>query len=121
MIPIQPILVLLLIVGVALYFGRFRSKLWDRVIVVTLFVTATLFIMQPELANRLAELAGVGRGADLFFYITIPGLAFALLLLLSRIRELEQRSTLLARELALLRAGRQALHNTDPLQTHSNS
>ena len=33
MIPIQPILVGLLLGGVALYFGRFRSKLWDRLIV----------------------------------------------------------------------------------------
>jgi len=104
MIPIQPILVVLLICGVALYFGKFRSKLWDRIIVATLFVAATLFIMQPDLANRLATLAGVGRGADLFFYITIPGLGFALLLVLSRIRELEQRSTKIVRELALLHA-----------------
>jgi hypothetical protein len=104
MIPIQPILVILLVSGVGLYFGKLRSKLWDRVIVITLFLTAILFIAQPELANRLAALAGVGRGADLFFYITIPGLGFALLLLLSRVRELDRRSTLLVRELALLRA-----------------
>jgi len=104
MIPIQPILVILLICGIALYFGKFRSKLWDRAIVTSLFVAATFFIMQPDLANRLAALAGVGRGADLFFYITIPGLGFTILLLLSRIRELEQRSTKIVRELALLRA-----------------
>jgi small membrane protein len=104
MIPIQPILVVLLLSSVGLYLAKFRSKLWDRVIVVSLFLTATLFVMQPALANRLAMLAGVGRGADLFFYITIPGLGFALLLLFSRMRELERRSTLLVRELALLRA-----------------
>ena len=104
MIPIQPILVLLLLSGTALYFSRLRSKLWDRLIVLALFAAATLFIVHPDLANRLAALAGVGRGADLFFYITIPGLGFALLLLMSRIRELERSSTLLVRELALLRA-----------------
>ena len=105
MIPIQPILVFLLVCGVWLYFARLRSKLWDRMIVVALFIAATLFVMNPALANRLAALAGVGRGADLFFYVTIPGLAFALLLLLSRIRDLEQRETKLVREIALLRAG----------------
>ena len=103
MIPIQPILVGLLLGGVALYFGRFRSKLWDRLIVGGIFVAAVFFVVNPELANRLAALAGVGRGADLFFYITIPGLGFAILLLLSRIRDLERRETTLARELALLR------------------
>jgi len=103
MIPIQPILVVLLVSGVALYFRKWRSKLWDRIIVVGMFVLATTVVMQPELANQLAKLAGVGRGADLFFYVTIPSLAFTLLLLLSRIRELEQRSTILVRELALLR------------------
>ena len=62
--------------------------------------------MNPRLANSLADLAGVGRGADLFFYICIPGLAFAVLLLFSRLRELDQRTMLLMRELALLQAER---------------
>jgi hypothetical protein len=104
MIPIQPILVALLLGGVALYFTKFRSKVWDRAIAVTLFAAATLFVMNPELANRLALVAGVGRGADLFFYITIPGLGFALLLLFSRIRALEQQLTQVIRELALVQA-----------------
>ena len=104
MIPIQPILVVLLISGVALYFGKFRSKLRDRVIVGVMFLLGTFFIMEPDLANSLAAIAGVGRGADLFFYVAIPGQGFAILLLLARIRELEDRSTLLLRELALLRA-----------------
>ena len=51
---------------------------------------------------------GYTIGADLFFYVTIPGLAFALTLLLSRARELERRSTLLVRELALLRSQKSA-------------
>lgn len=106
MIPIQPILVILLVCGVLLYFRKLRSKLWDRIIVVMMFVAATVFVMQPALANRLASMAGVGRGADLFFYVTIPGLAFALMMLLSRVRELERRSTLLVRELALLHGPR---------------
>src|ERR1700730_4035089 len=104
MIPIQPILIILLVLGVVLYFRKLRSKLWDRVIVVMLFAAATGFVMDSALAHRLAAMAGVGRGADLFFYVTIPGLAFALMLLLSRVRELERRSTLLVRELALLRS-----------------
>jgi hypothetical protein len=103
MIPIQPILIVLLVFCVVLYFRKLRSKLWDRIIVVMLFAAATVFVIDPALANRLAAIAGVGRGADLFFYVTIPGLAFALMLLLSRVRELERRSTLLVRELALLR------------------
>jgi small membrane protein len=102
MIPIQPLLVLLLVLLVVFYFRKLRSKLWDRVIVVMLFAAAIFFVMNPMMANRLATFAGVGRGADLFFYVTIPGLAFGLLLLMSRVRELERRSTLLVRELALL-------------------
>ena len=63
-----------------------------------------VFVLHPTLANRLAAVIGVGRGADLFFYISIPGLAFAVLLLLARIRTLEQRTTVLIRELALHKA-----------------
>src|SRR5260370_35307454 len=105
MIPIQPILVVILVLGVVLYFRKLRSKLWDRIIVVMLFAAATVFIMNPALANRLAAVAGGGRGADLFFYRTVPGLAFALLPLLSRVRELECPSTRLCPGLASSRAG----------------
>src|SRR5260370_24065260 len=104
MIPIQPILVVILVLGVVLYFRKLRSKLWDRIIVVILFAAAMIFVLNPALANRLAAAAGVGRGADLFFYVTIPGLAFALLLPLSPVKALERRSTLLVPALALLPA-----------------
>jgi small membrane protein len=106
MIPIQPIIVILLVAGVAVYFRRLRSRLWDRSIVLALLAAALFFVLHPDSANRLAAVMGVGRGADLFFYVAIPGLGFANLLLFSRIRELEQQTTVLIRELAILRAER---------------
>jgi hypothetical protein len=79
----------LLIALVVLYFRKLRSKLADRIIVALLFGAAVVFLIA---ASRL------------FFYVAIPGLVFVVLLILSRMRELEQRSTILVRELALLRA-----------------
>jgi polyprenyl-phospho-N-acetylgalactosaminyl synthase len=70
--------------------SKLRSKLWNRAIVVLLFAASML--------------AGLGGGVEQFVYVAIPGLAFGLLLLLAHGREIERRSTLLVRELALLQA-----------------
>ena len=79
----------------------------DRSIVLALLAAALFFVLHPDSANRLAAVMGVGRGADLFFDVAIPGLlALCALLLFSRIRELEQQTTVLIRELAILRAER---------------
>ncbi len=64
MIPIQPILVVILVLGVVLYFRKLRSKLWDRIIVVMLFAAATVFIMNPVAAAKIRYDSRLGVRAD---------------------------------------------------------
>lgn len=65
---------------------------------------AMTFVWVPSIANRLADLLGVGRGADLVIYVYCL-LSFILILDLSlKLKAQHQTITLLAREIALLGA-----------------
>lgn len=101
MSPIQLILVPLLLLIAVLYFAHFRSGLLDRIIVLALGTAGTVMIMVPEWANSLANLVGVGRGADLVNYLGWVGITFVLFLLYSKLRVLESNLTELARGQAI--------------------
>ena len=102
--PVQFILILLLGLGTYLYFNRLRSGLLDRLMVLLFAVGGAAMTIAPDFTTRVANLVGVGRGVDLFFYLSILGLAFMCLLLYSRIRQLESSITELTRALAVKRA-----------------
>jgi len=57
-----------------------------------------------DFTTTIANLVGVGRGVDLFFYLAILGLAFMCLLLYSKIRDLQTSITTLTRALAIKKA-----------------
>ncbi len=102
--PVQFILIVLLGLGTYLYFNRLRSGILDRMMVLLFAVLGALMTIVPDFTTRVANLVGVGRGVDLFFYLSILGLAFMCLLLYSRIRQLESSITELARALAVKKA-----------------
>jgi hypothetical protein len=102
--PVQFILIVLLGFGTYLYFNRLRSGLLDRLMVLLFAILGAAMTIAPDFTTRVANLVGVGRGVDLFFYLSILGLAFMCLLLYSRIRQLESSITELARALAVKKA-----------------
>lgn len=104
MIPIQPILVIAFGFGLVLYLSRLRSKITDRIIVTVIFGVSSSLVFYPQLATDLARLVGVGRGADLVFYVSIPGLAFLLLLVVAKIRDLNAKLTVAVRAQSLASA-----------------
>lgn len=101
MIPAQPILMAVLVGVVLLYFSRLRSKAVDGLIILLCFGCASLLVMRPNIATRLARLVGVGRGADLIVYLALPGLLMMILLLFARTRELDAKLTAAVREYAI--------------------
>ena len=101
MIPAQPILMALLGAAVVLYFSRLRSKAADGVIILLCFAGASLLVMRPNIATRIANLVGVGRGVDLIFYLAVPGLLMMIFLLFARTRELDAKLTSAVREYAI--------------------
>ena len=94
----------LLISGVALifiyYIFQLRSAFIDLLALVVFAVCAIFFIVFPEYTNDVAARLGVGRGADLLFYVCILLFLFVILKLFARIRRLENMITGLVRQQA---------------------
>lgn len=78
-----------------------RRSALRRLFVLFFFGSGILFILQPHLTNRLAFLVGIGRGADLIFYVSILFLFFLCFNFYVRFRALEERQGRIVRELAL--------------------
>lgn len=96
---------LLLIAGVSLitvyFIQRMKAAVFSVLLMALLCLTAIFFILQPELTSRIANYFGVGRGADLVFYIFILLFWFIMLKLYARIRKLEATVTELARKISI--------------------
>jgi small membrane protein len=96
---------LVLLTGVAfisLYFlVRLKKRLLELVLLFCMIACAISFILWPNITNTIAQKLGVGRGADLIFYLSILIFWFIILKLYIRIRKLEQRFTDIVREDAL--------------------
>ena len=94
-----------LITGVILisifFITRVRHRVLDLLILGTMIVCAIVFIIWPDITNSIAHKVGVGRGADLVFYISILIFWFIILKLYARLRKLEQMITDLIRKDAL--------------------
>lgn len=98
---------ILLIVVVVVVAGRLfrsrgaRSQALRRLGLVLFAAFAVVSILFPDLWNKIAKVAGVGRGTDMVLYaLVVAFLSFTVTTYL-RFRELETRYTRLARRLAL--------------------
>ena len=90
------------VVFIFLYFiVRMKKRLLDLFILFAMIACAVLFILWPDLTTIIAKKLGVGRGADLIFYVSILIFWFVILKLYSRIRRLEQLFTTIIRNDAL--------------------
>ena len=101
---IQPILILLVVLGLVFYQLRGRSRLLDRGIVFSIAAAGAVLIVDPELSMRVASALGVGRGVDLVIYLGMIGFAFLFLLVFSGIRKLESQLTAMVRSNAVQQA-----------------
>lgn len=66
--------------------------------------TAILSIIMPESWTAIANLAGVGRGADMILYGLVVSFLGYTVTSYGRFRELEMRQTILTRKLAIAEA-----------------
>lgn len=83
------------------YLAYFRSKLSDRLVGLLLLSVAWFSILLPEYTTRAANLLGVGRGADLIFYLFAVFTLFALIVLYTHVRTLNRQLTALIRYQAI--------------------
>lgn len=94
-------LLLAAVTTLLVYLGTFRSTLYDRMIVLAFFALELIAICMPELTTSVAHLLGIGRGADLIFYLFISGSVFVVVILYSRLLVLQRALTDVVRHLAL--------------------
>lgn len=94
---IQIIMILGVVALFAYYFFRLRSAFFDLFFILICTMLSIFFILAPQLTNIIAHKIGVGRGADLLFYLCILFFLFLVLKLTARIRKLEKNITELTR------------------------
>jgi hypothetical protein len=98
MTGIQIILISGLLLASLFYFIKWRNSIADVVVFTLLVGTAITFILFPDWTNVIANQLGVGRGADLVFYLCILLFCFVVLKLYARLRRLEKIITDLIRK-----------------------
>ncbi|MGP5035570.1 DUF2304 domain-containing protein [Brachybacterium sp. JB7] len=101
------IIQLLLVLGIVgiiawLFIKRGAKQLAVRRLLIIAFAFfAVVTVLFPGMLSRVANLVGVGRGADLLLYATVLVLLGFLALQEARTKAAEKRTTYLARRLAL--------------------
>jgi small membrane protein len=96
------ILLLTGVIFIGIYFLiRLRNSLFDLILLLVFGGISVIFILYPELTNKLANFLGVGRGADLVFYISIIIFWFIILKIYARIRRIEEQITIITRKEAI--------------------
>ena len=101
------LLAAIVVVGLLAFRGSRKAlhKVLWRAYVVLVVVAAGLSVMFPDLLTSLAQLVGVGRGADLLLYVLVVTFMLVSVVLFRRFNELERRYTQLARTIAVRDAG----------------
>src|SRR4051812_47174571 len=98
---IQPVLLVMLFLFAVLYLRKFRSELLDRIAIFSLLGCGTVFLLFPDLTNRIAHWFGVGRGADLLLYVAVFAMGFLMLTVFASQRRTQNDVTRLTRAIAL--------------------
>jgi hypothetical protein len=96
----QVLLVAALILFV-IYIFRLRTAFLDRLVYIACAAVGAVFVIDPPFSTQIANLLGIGRGADLLFYLFIITSLFYAVETRSRLRRMEQQLTKLVRQNAL--------------------
>jgi hypothetical protein len=92
---------LLLIIYVSRNFSLLKIRIYTRIIFVAILILCGLFIAFPGISQSLANLLGIGRGADLVLYIIALSQIGLIGVLIAKFREVESHQSRITRELAI--------------------
>lgn len=84
--------------------GGARHQAVRRLLLLLFIVAAVVSIFFPQLLTFVANLVGIGRGADLLLYITVLVFLGFVATTYRQFRRMERDTTELARKVALLEA-----------------
>lgn len=100
------LLAAIVVIGLVAFRGSgnaLHKVLW-RAYVASVVVCAGLSIIFPNALTQVANLIGVGRGADLLLYVLVVTFMLVSVVLFRRLAQLERRFTQLARQVAVAEA-----------------
>lgn len=83
-----------------------------RIAFAIITIIAFYFVWQPELTNEIAEMLGIGRGADLIMYTWLILSVLLIVNLHLKMVLMKSRTNVLVRKIALLEVKHQAGHET---------
>jgi len=87
------------IVLLAIYaYRKLRSSNLDAILIILFFATGVFFVLFPDTTTKIAHWAGVGRGVDMLFYLSILFFGFLIIKLYTKLRKLEQEVTSIVRK-----------------------
>jgi len=87
---IQILLITAIVLIAVYFFVRLHNSILDILLLFLLVSAALVFTFFPGITNVIAHKLGVGRGADLVFYLSIVIFWFIIIKLYVRIRKLEK-------------------------------
>lgn len=102
------IILIVALIGIGIYLVRStpspRHLAIRRLLVLLALLGGVVVVVWPGLLSALAQLVGIGRGADLLFYLAIVAGLLYVVNEYKRSVQLQRANTQLAREIALTEA-----------------
>jgi len=98
MTPIQVVLTAGIILIAAYMYLRLRNTFLDLILILLFLITGVVFVIFNEITDKMAHFLGIGRGADMIFYLGLLFLFFLMLKLYARLRRVEENLTELVRK-----------------------
>jgi len=100
-IQLSQIILIAALIAFVFYIYRLRTVILDRIIYLACALVGIVLVIDPALSSRIANSLGIGRGADLLFYLFIVASLFYVVATRSRIRRLEKQITRLVQQNAI--------------------
>ncbi len=100
-IQVSQIVLIAALILFVVYIYRLRTVFLDRIIYLLCALVGIILVIDPPLTTQIANWLGIGRGADLLFYLFIIASLFYVVATRSRIRRLEQQITRLVQQNAI--------------------
>lgn len=104
---IQIVLITLIMLIAVYFYVRLHNSIMDILLLLLMVSAAFIFIFFPGITTTVAHKLGVGRGADLVFYLSIVIFWFIIIKLYTRIRKLEKIVTDVVRKDTLNEAAKE--------------
>jgi hypothetical protein len=95
------IIIIITLVIFLFYLVKLRSDALDRILSIVTIVIGIVIVIHPNLATRIANFIGIGRGTDLLLYLFILASLFYVTSSATRLRQNRNQMTKIVRSIAI--------------------